>query len=112
MNEKKNSGESVALCAVKIVYRFATLTCHRCCYYVGEKCSLRSRVTGVDIMAKKWKNIAKGSFYQKMYKNIICSFLNYKHFIFPEFSCILQHYKMAAVAATILGPAAKRYGRF
>ncbi|KAL1461971.1 hypothetical protein WDU94_013829 [Cyamophila willieti] len=80
MNEKKNGGESFALCEVKIVYRFATLTCHRCCYYVGEKCSLRSRVTGVDFMlekkmfatltchrAKKWKNIAKGSFYQKMY---------------------------------------------
>ncbi|KAL1461985.1 hypothetical protein WDU94_013842 [Cyamophila willieti] len=70
---------------------FATLTCHR---------------------AKKWKNIAKGSFYQKMYENIICSFLNSEYFIFPEFSCIFQHYKMAAVAATILGPAAKRYGRF
>ncbi|KAL1460543.1 hypothetical protein WDU94_012520 [Cyamophila willieti] len=51
--------------------------------------------------AKKWKNIAKGSFYQKMYKNIICSILNSKHFIFLEFSCIFQHYKMAAVAATI-----------
>ncbi|KAL1448697.1 hypothetical protein WDU94_008908 [Cyamophila willieti] len=38
--------------------------------------------------AKKWKNIAKGSFYQKMYKIIICSFLNSKHFIFLEFSCI------------------------
>ncbi|KAL1464180.1 hypothetical protein WDU94_003852 [Cyamophila willieti] len=43
MNEKKNGGESFALCAVKIVYRFAaltkrfaTLTCHRCCYYVGK----------------------------------------------------------------------------
>ncbi|KAL1446840.1 hypothetical protein WDU94_015625 [Cyamophila willieti] len=45
--------ENHLLYAVKIVYRFATLTCHRCCYYVGEKCSLRSRVTGVDIMLEK-----------------------------------------------------------
>ncbi|KAL1446831.1 hypothetical protein WDU94_012238, partial [Cyamophila willieti] len=52
--------------------RFATLTCHRCCYDIEKK------------WPKKWKNIAKGSFYQKMYKNIICSFLNSKYFIFPR----------------------------
>ncbi|KAL1464129.1 hypothetical protein WDU94_003804 [Cyamophila willieti] len=45
--------ENHLLYAVKIVYRFATLTCHRCCYNVGEKCLLHSRVTGVVIMLEK-----------------------------------------------------------
>ncbi|KAL1457444.1 hypothetical protein WDU94_007676, partial [Cyamophila willieti] len=69
--------ENHLLYAVKIVYRFATLTkmfatltcyrcyclrkmfatltCHRCCHYVGEKCSLRS-YHSLDILLTNSKN--------------------------------------------------------
>ncbi|KAL1451338.1 hypothetical protein WDU94_005725 [Cyamophila willieti] len=77
-NARLNGGVvhlTTSVCAVKIVYRFAaltkrfaTLTCHRCCYDIEEKCSLRSRVTGVDIMLEKNVRYAHVSQGQKVEK--------------------------------------------
>ncbi|KAL1465016.1 hypothetical protein WDU94_004613 [Cyamophila willieti] len=41
-----------------------------------------------SLLGQRVEKNANGSFYQKMYKIIICSFLNSKHFIFLKLSCI------------------------
>ncbi|KAL1454488.1 hypothetical protein WDU94_010731 [Cyamophila willieti] len=47
--------ENHLLYAVKIVYMFATLTCHRCCYYVGENVRYRFWFYGLAIRPKSGK---------------------------------------------------------